>query len=731
MRIRDPSKHYAIGSQALEFSDVYEFLVRRWKVVAGTTALVLVASLAAAFLLTPSYNGSAQILLETPRENVLGRDGLLSQLTLSDAVMESQLAVLTSTSVMRRVIEKERLTADPEFNPPPGLLVPAVQFVKRTLYSVLGLEQKSTPAGPFATALENLLDATSVQRVGTSNVIEATLTSLDADKAALLANTLAKSYLVDLLDARVDAAKRASGWLRDRKAALQDQLAASENKVEDFKIKHGLYETRLGSVTEQQLSELNVALINARAETAQKRSRFEQVQKLVASAGDLQTIPDIVNSSLLGDLRSKLAAVMSSEADLRTKYGDRHPDLIKTRTERGTIEGQIKAEIDRAVANLSNELEAAESREASLANSLGLASSQTGVDNKVTVQLRELERVADANRQLYQSFLSRAIVAEEETTLPTTEARIISPAVVPDSPSFPPKKLFAALGLVIGVASGIGTAILLELFKTGFVAKRQVEDLLDLPVLASVPRMLAWEKAGNGPTQLIENLNEAGLSRYTEAVRSVRFNLDLDSRTDRPLRVVQVTSALAGEGKTTLAISLARSAADAGDQVLLIDADMRARMLSRLFGQENDSGLVDVLSASADILDAIYFDQNSGIYVLPAGSKAHNPPALLASPAMARLMGYLRSSFDMVIIDSPPVAAAVDAALMTRLVDKVVLAVKWSDTAREAVSGAILELRSPDRMAGIVLTMVDDRKVPRYGRYLSLGSKVTDFADAA
>jgi capsular exopolysaccharide synthesis family protein len=189
---------------------------------------------------------------------------------------------------------------------------------------------------------------------------------------------------------------------------------------------------------------------------------------------------------------------------------------------------------------------------------------------------------------------------------------------------------------------------------------------------------------------------------------------------------VKITSTMPVEVKTTLAISLARSSAAAGELVLLIDADLRLGAASRIFNKKNAIGLVDVLTSSADALDAIYYDEQSKVHVLPAGARALNPPALLDSDRMQKLIGYTKTMFDKIIIDTPPVAIAVDAAAVSRAVDKVVFAVKWSDTPREAVSQAILQLPDTDRLAGIVLTMVDERKLPRYGRHLSLDGKVVE-----
>ena len=715
-------------NQLLSFAEIVDFLHRRWKIIAGAAIFLFGLTLVAVYSVTPIYSGSTELLLETPRENVLGTDSLTAGMILSSAVVESQLAILKSKSVLRRVVEKENLAKDPEFG---GLeqrtwLASLVQYIPSPWKPAQDNMSDSKPRDPAAVAVGLLGDAAKVSRVGQSNVIRITVSSNSPSKAAALANTLADAYLTDQLEARYESARRASDWLNERQKLLQAEVSISESAVEEFRIRHNLLATSSGSLTEQQLSELNTALIKARAETATKRSSFEQVQKLLANDGDVMTNPDILRSGAVSQLRARLTAIGPAEADLRSTYGERHPDVLKLQAERRVLEEQIKGEIGQAIGNLKSELEAAEWREASLAQSLAMVSDQSGVDNQVAVQLRDLQRVAAANKQIYESFLSRAKIAEEETTLPTTEARIISPAALADKPDFPRKKLFAALGLVMGLCLGTGMAILLEILRPGFMAQRQVQEVLDLPVLASVPRMRAWEQRGDGPVpQLLEDLNQRPFSSYTEAIRSLSFVIDTTSSAgELPPRVVQVTSTMPGEGKTTLAISLACSSAAAGELVLLIDADLRLGAASRIFGKKSAVGLFDVLTSSADAQDSIYFHEQSGVYVLPAGARARNPPAILDSDRMQKLIGYARSTFNRIIIDSPPVAVAVDAAVLSRVADRVVFAVKWSDTAREAVSQAIAQLRRTGQVTGVVLTMVDERKLPRYGRYLSLESKL-------
>ncbi len=240
--------------------------------------------------------------------------------------------------------------------------------------------------------------------------------------------------------------------MSERAGILREELSRSENAVQKFRAEHNLLATQSGSLTGQQLSELNIALINARAELATKRSKFEQAEKVVKSGGDAQTLPDVLQSDVVSALRTQAGVVTRKEADLRLRYGDQHPEVMTVQAEHRDIEQQIAAEIQRLVGNLRNEVEAAEAREAALSRALASVSGQSAVEDQVGVQLRDLERIAAANKELFQTFLSRAKIAEEKSTLLSSGVRVITRAGVPLEPSFPNRPLFAAVGLVVGAA---------------------------------------------------------------------------------------------------------------------------------------------------------------------------------------------------------------------------------------------------------------------------------------
>lgn len=677
----------------LDVREILDFLVRRWKLVCAIAAITFAVFLVAAYKIPPSYTAAAEILLDAPNDYVTPQDYSKSDFSDNSTFIESQIAVLRSTSLLQKVVDGEKLMEDPNIGP---------------------------------AALDWLRGAQGVSRVGLADVIELSVTSYDPDKSASLANAIAQAYVVDRVKSRYEGAKKASTWLSERAAYLREELSRSEQAVQKFRIDHNLLSTQSGSLTDQQLSELNVALINARAELSEKKTKYQLVDKLLSGGGDIQTIPDVLQSVVVSALRAQQSVVARRETDLLLKYGERHPDVVAAQAERRDIEGQISAEVQRLIGNLKNEVDAAEAREASLSRALASVSDKSEVEGQVGVQLRDLQRIADANKELFGTFLSRAKLAEEKSTLLNSGVRVITDAEVPDSPSFPNRPLFAAMGLVLGFFFGGAGAVLRELFASGFMAKKQIEEELAVPVLASMPRMLGWSGDASSQSQPVAYLERRPLSRYSEAVRRLRLGVEATPGSGHSPRLTLLTSAMPGEGKTTLVLSLACSAVADGDRVLVIDADLRLSAATAFFGMGDKVGLVDLLTLPMKATNAIHRDERSGICVLPAGARTRNPPALLASARMRLLLDELRGKFDTVIIDAPPVGPAADASILAPHVDKVVFVVKWRDTSREAAAEGIRSLGGRSKIAGIALTMVDEPKLPRYGRYTSLESSVSD-----
>ena len=589
------------AERGFDLQEVLNFCWREWKFIGVVFTAVLVVGTVYTWRQIPLYTATSQVLLDPRKEKAAGAEAILSDDRLDYAMIDSQMAIIRSTVFLRRVVEKERLVSDPEFGSGPAHGGPTVADQPDT-----GRAKDDEPIPPdVAMSIEALKGAVSVRggsqtQFAISYLLSISVTSRDPARAARLANAVADAFVVDKLDARFEAAKRASAWLSDRLVELKNQLRESEEAVAHFRDEHGLIQSGSNiTLNQQQLSELNAKLVAARAEAADKKARVDLLASIQAKGGNIQSLPDIEKLGAMASLHEQEAKISQQEAELLTRYGNTHPLVVNIRAQHHDIERAIAAESQRVATSIKNDYELAKARAAALERSLQDVSGQTSIDNATTVRLRELERTAAVNKSLFEDFLQRAKITEEQSKFEAREARVITPALTPGGPSYPPNSRYMMITVLLGLMLGVGGALAKEMLDAGFTTAKQVEDLLQLPVLTSVGRMQKRDRRVDGkvvPLALYPSLKPS--SRYGEAVRSLRTGIRM-ADVDNPPKIIQITSAVPGEGKTTLAISFAASAAAAGVKVLLIDADLRRASASHVLGLDKDKGLVDLLVGQA------------------------------------------------------------------------------------------------------------------------------------
>ncbi|WP_018265250.1 GumC family protein [Methylosinus sp. LW4] len=701
------------------------FVWRQWKLIAGVTALFLLVAAVETARTTPLYTASAQLLLDPHKEKAGGQDAIMTDAALDLPTIESQIAIIKSSALLRRVVEKERLVEDTEFGARTrvgggGLLDRLRELLSRNA-------PQQAPARTVASALggspetvatvENVKQAVAVARAGQAYVINVSFTSADREKAANLANAIADAYVVDKLDARFEAARRASAWLSDRLVELRQQLRESEEAVARFRAENNLTGATPGATLNQdQLAQLNGRLVQARAETAEKKARLDMLQKLEARGGGIGQLPD-VSSGASAELRRQASDLSRQEAELLARYNPSHPSVVNLRAQIADVHRAIAAESQRLAANIRNEHELAKARQEAIEKTLREVTGANDLDNTKAITLRELERTAVVNKSLFEDFLQRERVTQEQSTFEARDARIITPALAPVTPTSPKPLQSLLAALVLGLMAGALGAYALEMLNAGFATPREIEDFLALPLLASISRMDHRELSVNGAVVSIPEYPLAKpLSRLSEALRSLRSAIQM-SDVDNPPKVLQFTSTIPGEGKSTLAIALAGSAAQSGQKVLVIDGDLRRPSASRYFGADKKLGLVDCLTGAAELHSALVYNETLKLWFLPAGGKTQNPPDLLLSERLRTLVASLREQFDLVVIDTPPMGPVVDPLIISNLVDKVIFIVRWSSTAREMVAHSIERLSGHKKVAGVVFNQVIDSKAQKYGKH--------------
>ena len=565
-----------------ELRDFVLLMRRRQNLIMYVTVACVVLALLTSLLLTPIYRAEAVTMIELHSQSKSDESAVLSSLTASAEVIRSEMDIIQSRTVIDRVIEKLHLVDDKEF----GTTRSVLSYINPMNWLPDGLSDEERHARAISKVADNITKRLKVDNDGRSYSIHIYFDSKSAKKAALIANTFADEYLVDELEAKYEATARANKWLNERLEALKNKVQDSEQAVADFREKSKLIEVgQTGqTVAAKQMEDMNNQLGDARVATAQAEAKLRSVKELISSKNDIDSAADVLASPLIQNLREQEAEVRRNEAELASKYGPLHPKMVNARAQYAEAQAKIAEEVHKVVNGLQNEVDIAHNKETQLEEQLHEMEKRSTVENKDSVELRQLQREADANRSLYESFLTRFKETSEQADMQAPDSRIIARADVPNDPNFPKKILFAIIGLFFGGVLGVVVAYLVEYFDSGYRSAKQIEDGTGIPVIGVVPDL-------DGVTQLApeDYVVEKPMSSYGEALRTVRTAIHF-SNVDRPPKVIMVTSSTPAEGKTTFCLSLARVLASGGNKILLIDADMRRSYVSKALGMGELNG---------------------------------------------------------------------------------------------------------------------------------------------
>lgn len=678
---------------------------RRLGLFIAVAAAVCLLVLALMLGQPPVYTATASLQINTRKEQVVAGQAVLSALDAEAAIVDTEVEVLKSPQLAAQVVQTLGLIRDSEFNARLRSS-PLTQHLPR-----------ATPA-PTDSQIERqqVIDAVrrrlTVRRVGLTYSMAVSFTSESPIKAARIANTFADAYLQSQLTAKFDANAQANTFLGARLEDLRRQVEAADAAVSAYRIDNGLLSAQGATLTEQEISAYNQQLALARAQQAEQDARLRTARSQMAAGSNGDDVGEALSSPVVQNLRAQRAAISTRVADLSVRYGPLHPDMIRARQELADIDAQIQAEIRRVVSNLDAQAQVARQRAASVQSSLDAARGALADNNAASVRLRELEGEAEAARAVYRAFLDRYRETSAQTGVEQADARIVSRATPPTAQSAPNLMITLALGLVLGAAAGTGAVIIANAMQTGLSGPDDIERRLGVGAVGAIPLASSVATAEDQTLHPIDLVVQRPLSVFAEAFRALRTSITpIVSVVGEPsARIVAVTSALPGEGKTTTAVCLARVAARSGGRVLLIDGDPRRRGVTRMLGLNPDHGLAEVLHGAVAWRNVLVLDPASGAQVLPLSGSGLSADDLFGAPPMTALLDELRRAFDLIVIDTAPVLVLADARILAAKADTVVLLARWRKTPARAVGAAIRILsQSGVRLSGVTLSQVDVR----------------------
>ena len=667
--------HGAARNSSLDVGDLLRILSERKYIIIGAALLGLVLGIVASLLMTPLYRSTALLELNPPTTEVLADKSQVNRGS-ADAQMATQLGLLHSDSLARRVAQDLNLVSRPEFG---------------------GTGSREARLDRAVLILQAY---TSIGAVRGSNLIEVAHISPDPALAARIANAIASGFIASNLERNFDSSSYARNFLKNQLASTKSSLEDSERQLNDYAIQSGIFRTpgkTVNGVTSEgsSLAATNLESLNA----ARNEARIRRITAEQAYLNGTNQQNSTANEAVTA-LRQQRAALQVQYDEKSKLFKDDYPEMRELQAKIAALGTAIRGEFTNSTggrrADLLADYKAAKSAEAALDAQVGTYKGDVQGERSRSIQYNILQREVDTNRSLYDALLQRYKEIGVAGGIGRSEISLVDTAQPPQSPFRPNIPLNAILGLFAGLAMGVAAAALAHLLFDNLVTPADVRNKLGLPVLGVIP-------AENDDRPLFEALADQK-SDISEAYYSVRTTLRFVDLEGEP-RSLLVTSTRPGEGKSTSAYAIASIFARTGSKVLLIDADLRKPTF--VSSQSEGRGLAWLLGNDEPLQNYVEATQTPNLSLLPVGRFTGSAAELLGSTRLPHIAQDAMKQFELVVFDGPPVLGLADAPLLGAIAEKTIIVVE----SREARTGAVAEMirrlqASGTTIAGVILTKV-------------------------
>ena len=568
-----------------------------------------------------------------------------------------------------------------------------------------------------------------------TRIVNIICSSPDPQFAAAFANALVNEYIDSDLKARWDAINNARQWLAQQLEEARTKLQQSEVNLQNYgAASHLLFTGDKESAEQDKLKEMQTALFAAQAERIAKQSQYQ-----IAMSTTADSVPQVIDSAQLSDYQTKLADLRRQLADLSQEYTPEHPKVRRVQAQIDDLEKSFTQERTNIITRIKNEYQSALVKERLLSGAyqeqVRLVSEQTQTTNQYNI----LERDVETNRTLYDSLLQKSREADTATAMRGSNARIVDPAEPPSIPSKPNFLWNTLIGALGGLLLGLGLMITQESLDRSFKEPGDASSHLNLPELGVIPErtqlgtygskrhaganalpsVTAAQRPGGSEVEVVTWSDKSSMiaESFRSAVTSILYSIENGASP----RVILVSSAIRGEGKTTIVSNLGITLAEINQKVLLIDGDMRKPRLNEVFNLPNDWGLSDLLRETSSLRDCpiealVKRTEMPEVSVLTSGPGADNISNLLHSHRMLELVQRLRSEFDVILIDTPPMLDIADARVLGRLADAAILVFRAGRTSKDMALAAKRRLTDDGiPVLGTILNAWDSKANSSYG----------------
>ncbi|WP_062267607.1 GumC family protein [Endozoicomonas arenosclerae] len=662
-------------TEVISISELFSVLkIYRWLIPAFT----LLVTLAAVFYvqsLKPQYRATATLMIEDRDKSIISIKDVYG-IAGSDTYLNTQYEILRSRAVMERALR---------------------DLIRQGKMSLDNSEQG------FNMLLDEFAKQVSVSPVRKTQIVYIAYQSEDPELAASAANAIAHAYKEAWLDSRLAVTTHAKGWMQVRLKDLTAELEEAEQALQSYRDREGLID--LGGdlvLSRSELTALTQSLAAIRGQLAKVESVYLQIRNTGKdNFEDLGSLPVVLQSGLIQRLKEDKSVLEREVEELSRRYGPKHPKMKSALSKLESINQNVQKQIRKIVQGAEREYEVALASEKAVQANVGKARAQVQEINRKQFRLNELERQVQTKRDLYDVFFTRIGETQATSDLNTSNARIIDEAIVPLHPYSPKKKLIVMAAAVIALVLSLVLVVIREMLDNTIRISRDVEEKLQQRLLAVIPEKKQPKRKGKG----LLRFSPESPDTFSESIRTIRSSIQLN-RSSPDQKVFAVTSTVASEGKTSIALNTALAFAELG-RTLLVEANLRKPAIQQHLDDEVfTGGLVDILQSQAQVESCI--TQHGKLAVLSSGLETAAAQELLASERFSNLLGLLKEQYDYVFIDCPPVEKVSDALVVARVCDGVLYVVGAGKANVERISsetGRIIQ--SGASIAGVILNKAD------------------------
>lgn len=693
--------------------------IHKWRIL-SLAVLVTILTVLVMLNVKSRYAATATLLIESQQANAVSIEEVYGINSSQQEYYLTQFEILKSRSIAEAVVNKLNLQDHPDFLGKPGL----ISRLKDLIPFIPSAESKLTPEQRALRQRDQLISQfqsrLNVSPIRKTQLVQISFVTYTPDLAAQVANAVGEAYINSQLEARLGITQQAASWLGGRLGELRVQLDESEAKLQAYRAKEGLVDVEgVRGLGAKELERLSEALTEARSRKAQVDGFIRVIKQYgIDNIEKLESLPEITAHRGIQDAKNQLILTERRVSELSKIYGVKHPRLIAAKSELTAVQENLRNQIKKLISGIENEAQSVQENVSSLEEEMAKAKNQYQTVSLKETTYQSLEREVLTNRQLFETFLSRQKETQATSNFNSALARFTDLATPSTEPISPKRKLVVIIAFIITLGLGMLLAFLLDALNDTIKSPNDVENQLGQRTLGFMPD-LPHKKNQDLP---LYSFFSDQHKQYAEAVRSIRTSLILLAL-DKPLKLIEVTSAVPSEGKSTSATNLAFAFGQM-EKVLLIDADMRRPTLAKRFGlPAYQPGLANLIAGREQIDTCIVADETSGIDLLPAGNVPPNPLELLLSPRFAELLGELSARYDRIIIDTPPVQAVSDSLVVAKQADAVVFVVATDETRKGAIQSGIAKLlQTENNLYGVILNKVNMKRVAQsYGDYSHYG----------